>query len=424
MGQKSVGKRPMYVLMIDMVKSSAYSEILDDKSWEDIRSQFSKIVASCISKANKCYKEYSKPKEGDSALAYFMSAENAIETSLEMKRKWDSSKYNLQRTEEGKPKILVAMAIHYGVLSLTDEGPQGYILNLTSRLQKKASELARSSGESKITATKCVTADLKQESKIVRKIETLPLGKAQLKDLENTPGMWEIKLHSELSGKMPKKPMRVSIDERLIKKYLEKGHPLRVLLQVINVDILPNGNSFVTEKRFIKKSKENGKDEDEIYFGIYDSPDCKKDFSKDVFSLQIKDDSGKSLNAKWHESRGTVKRFGVFLGKTMVKDESMIIRADMFIPELFNMKADEEYFDLDIYDPTDKSVVKLIFPPGINVSKKVQFEYENGEKCNSPSLFHMKKDKIEDRLIITYVYEKPRIERTFYIRWRWSKKKR
>lgn len=421
--EESVTERPMYILIADIVESSGYSEYLDNKSWEIVRRDFSKTATRCILKATKCYKDYSKPKEGDTIIVYFMNKESAIGTALEIKSQWDNSKYNLNRESEGKPKILIAIAIHYGRITLTDEGPQGYIINLTSRLQKKSSELARKHGASKILATKNITENLDQESKIVRKIETFPLGKTELKDLKNMPEIWEIKLRSEVKGKIPATPKKVTKDEQLKQEYKEKGHPLKVLLQVIDVDILQNGNAFVTDTRSIKKTRENGKEEDEIYMGIYDSPDCKKEFTKELFSLKIKDGSGSDLQVKWHHWSGTVKRFGVYLGRAMIKDEMMTIRAEMFIPELFNLDADEEYFDLDIWDPTEKSIVRLRFPPGINIGRKTRFEYENGEPCPSPKIFKRKKDEIENRLIVTYVYEKPNVEKTYYLRWAWPKKK-
>jgi class 3 adenylate cyclase len=424
MPKEAPTERPMYVLIADIVKSSSFSEVLDNQTWEKVRREFSKIIGNCISRASKCYKEYSKPKEGDTGIAFFMACENVIDIALQIRNRWTNSNYNLQRQKEGKPDLLVAIAIHYGILTLSVEGPQGYIINLTSKLQKRASELAREEGKSIILATKDIMKDLNQESKIARRIEAFPLGKTKFKDLNNMPEVWEIKERSEAKGKLPTSPQKTTKDEKLVQQYLEKGHPLRIILQVIDVDILPSGSSFVTDTRIIKKVQKTSKDEDELHFGVYDSPDCRRLFTEEVFSLQIKDGDGNNLKVKWNDHKGTIKRFGTYLGRTMIENESMFVRASMFIPQLFDMDAEEEYFDLDIWDPTDKASVKLWFPADVAIGRNIRFEYENGQPCPGPQLLVKKRDPIEKRLVISYVYEKPRVATTYYFRWTWPKRKK
>jgi len=413
-------KRPTSVLLADLVKSSAHSESLSDADWEEVRADFASAAADIISESVNCYKEHSRPTEGDSVVAYLMSKDAAIEMALALDDALGETKYNQQRRKEGKPPLTLAVAIHHGNVPFGKRGPEGYTINLTSKILKKASEMARKENASKILATEEVVAKLGQSSRVARKIETFPIGPLELPDMDARPRTWEIRHQARVKRKMPSKPAKVKRDEELVRKYLEKGHPIRVELQVIDVDIQANGNAFVTDTRQIRKEEATEEGPDEIYFGVYDSPDHEGAFTKELFALQVRDGDGSCLREKWHESTGTIKRFGVYLGRTMAAGETMVVRATMFIPQLFDLRAKKEYFDLDIWDPTDKAIVRLRFPPGLKMAKKTVFEYVNGRECPHPEVFTPKFDPVEERFVVSYVYRNPRVESTYYFYWKWK----
>ena len=101
------------------------------------------MVSNVISNSDNCYKEHSRPTEGDSVVAFLMSKESAIEMAIALEDGLEQTKYNQQRKKEGKPQLTVAVAIHHGNVQFDKREPEGYAINLTSKILKKASEMAK-----------------------------------------------------------------------------------------------------------------------------------------------------------------------------------------------------------------------------------------------------------------------------------------
>ena len=211
-----------------------------------------------------------------------------------------------------------------------------------------------------------------------------------------------------------------------LKKYA-KTHQLCVLKEVIEIDVTRNGNAFAAQSRIVMKLnmlKED--DEDSIYMGVWDSPECKdsSSFTKEKFALTVLDEESKELKVKWGESRGMKKRFSVYLGKLLNIGESMSFKATMFLPNFYDVSPErkEEYFDLDIHHPTMISVVKIKLPEGLAIAKKsLRYLYEDDKPCPKPRDHVVKMDNYENRYIIAYRYLWPAVGKIYYLRWNWKR---
>lgn len=231
----------------------------------------------------------------------------------------------------------------------------------------------------------------------------------------------------------------LSPDYKFQKDLYLRGHSLRVLnhdwtSEIVNAHGDLQTTEIIQMQKIRFESAEEKSGNDSFMFDYHDCPDFPID--DETFALKATIDGkpckpSSIIKTIWNPG---FRKFGVDLGRRLVLEENVSLEVSMFEPELMVLWGDEEedeciegerselsrddYYEVVPAQPTEKLILKIIFPPGYRPRDLLLEHVGNGSMEIGKVLRKLEVKELGDgHYAAAYELTRPEVEATYILRY-------
>jgi hypothetical protein len=231
--------------------------------------------------------------------------------------------------------------------------------------------------------------------------------------------------HVNHLGKGGTKELKRSL-RKLFTRIITKGYPhdpylvshdYRVKLLNLTLDVEETGDTR-TEYEFYLQSISRGNNTEPVRFRMpyHDTPSEKTTVAD--FNLKAKLlNPAKALPIDWILQSNVWKRFSITL-PPLDFEQIHNFKVSMFERSLLIQDEEEEFYDVEFYYPTEKAIIKILFPHAWDFTDQRVVIAETGEPA--PKV-RTEKIRTRHKTSLNVDVERPEVGSTYLLIWRWVK---